>query len=124
MLIQRFDKPIVHTIGQLPITIFRNMFGLFSRKKSERINKYLSKNAQLLDVRSSSEFNASSLPGSLNVPVQSIDSRMSEIDKTRPVVVYCAMGGRSTIAAAKLKSKGYKVVDAGGIKTVSKHLKK
>jgi phage shock protein E len=33
------------------------------------------------------------------------------------------MGGRSNIAAAKLKAKGFKVVNAGGIGSMRKHLK-
>lgn len=100
------------------------MFGFFSRNKKEKVARYLDANAQLVDVRTPSEFNKTNIPGSLNVPLQSIDSRMNEIDKERPVLIYCALGGRSSIAASKLKANGYKVIDAGGIKSVAKHLKK
>lgn len=99
------------------------MFGLFKSRKSEIIKKYLQEGAQLVDVRSASEFNSSNIEGSNNIPVQSIDQKMDTLDKSKPVIVYCAMGGRSNIAASKLKSNGFKVVNAMGIGTVRKHLK-
>ncbi len=99
------------------------MFGLLSKKKKEKIKKYLADNAQLLDVRTAAEFNSNHIEGSINIPVQGISQKMDQLDKERPIVVYCAMGGRSDIAASKLKSQGYKVVNAGGINTVKKQLK-
>ncbi len=100
------------------------MFGFLKKGKQEKIERFIKSGAQLLDVRSASEYNRTHLPDSIHIPVQSIDSRMKEIDPEKPVIVYCAMGGRSTLAAAKLKSKGYKVIDAGGINSVKKHLKR
>jgi phage shock protein E len=100
------------------------MFGLFKNRKSDRIQKYLQQGATLLDVRTSSEFNGSHIEGSINIPVQSIDQHIEKLDKSKPVITYCALGGRSAMAAAKLKSQGFKVVSAGGINTVRKQLKK
>ncbi len=98
------------------------MFGLFKTKKKEIIQKYLAENAQLLDVRTVSEFNGNHIEGSKNIPAQAIDQKMKNLDKNRPVIVYCAMGGRSNLAASKLKSNGFKVVNAGGINSMRKHL--
>ncbi|MGJ8684960.1 MAG: rhodanese-like domain-containing protein [Nonlabens sp.] len=98
------------------------MFGLFKNKKKEIIQKYLAENAQLLDVRTASEFNGNHIEGSKNIPVQVIDQKMNSLDKNRPVIVYCAMGGRSSVAANKLKANGFKVVNAGGIGSMRKHL--
>lgn len=100
------------------------MFGLFKSKKSNQIQRYLKEGAVLLDVRTSSEFNGSHIEGSVNAPVQSIDQNMHKLDKSKPVITYCAMGGRSAIAAAKLKSQGFKVVSAGGINNMRNQLKK
>ncbi|WOI21775.1 rhodanese-like domain-containing protein [Nonlabens ulvanivorans] len=99
------------------------MFDLFKNKKKETIQKYLNDNAQLLDVRTASEFNSNHIEGSKNIPVQVIDQKMKSLDKEKPVIVYCAMGGRSNIAASKLKANGFKVVNAGGIGSMRKHLK-
>ncbi|WP_194851015.1 rhodanese-like domain-containing protein [Nonlabens antarcticus] len=98
------------------------MFGIFNNSKNRKIKKYLDQGATLLDVRTSSEFNTGHLQTSKNIPVQSIDQRMSEVDKSKPVIVYCAMGGRSAIATAQLKANGFKVVNAGGIKNVKKQI--
>ena len=99
------------------------MFGLFSKKKKQTIDRYLKEGAQLVDVRTSSEFNSDHIIGSKNIPVQVFDQKIETLDKSKPVIVYCAMGGRSNIAASKLKSKGFKVVNAGGIGSMRKHLK-
>lgn len=99
------------------------MFGLFKNKKKEIIKKYLEEDAQLLDVRTASEFNGGHIAGSKNIPVQVIDQKMNSLDKNKPVIVYCAMGGRSNVAAGKLKANGFKVVNAGGIGSMRKHLK-
>lgn len=99
------------------------MFGLFKNKKKETIQKYLNEGAQLLDVRTASEFNGSHIEGSKNIPVQVIDQQMAGLDKEKPLIVYCAMGGRSNIAAGKLKANGFKVVNAGGIGSMRKYLK-
>lgn len=99
------------------------MFGLFNKKKKEKIKKYLDDNAQLLDVRTAAEYNSNHIEGSINIPVQGISSKMNSLDRNRPIIVYCAMGGRSDVAAGKLKSNGFKVVNAGGIGAMKKHLK-
>ena len=99
------------------------MFGLFENKKKEVIEKYLNDGAQLLDVRTASEFNGNHIEGSKNIPVQVIDQKLKELDKEKPIIVYCAMGGRSNIAANKLKANGFKVVNAGGIGSMRKYLK-
>jgi len=99
------------------------MFGLFKSKKKEIIKKYLEQDAQLLDVRTASEFNGDHIDGSINIPVQAVSRNMDQLDKNKPVIVYCAMGGRSNVAASKLKAQGFKVANAGGIGSMRKHLK-
>lgn len=69
--------------------------------------------ALLLDVRSPTEFGGGALPGAKNIPVQSLKSRMGELDKSRAVIVYCASGMRSSRAASTLKSAGFEVYDIG-----------
>lgn len=98
------------------------MFGLFRSKKKEIIQKYLKEDALLLDVRTASEFNRNNIQGSTNIPSQVINQKIDCLDKDKPVIVYCAMGGRSNLVATKLKAQGFKVVNAGGINFMRKHL--
>ena len=101
----------------------KTVFGIFKNNKKEIIQKYLKEDAQLLDVRTASEFNNGHIEGSKNIPFNAIDQKIDGLDKNKPVIVYCAMGGRSNIAASKLKSKGFKVVNAVGIGSMRKYLK-
>lgn len=73
--------------------------------------------ARLVDVRTPGEHAAGHIDGSLNVPVQELAKRMAELgDKTKPVVVYCASGMRSSSAAGMLRRAGFvDVHDLGSI---------
>ena len=72
----------------------------------------------ILDVRTEAEFAGGHLERAKLIPVQRLAGRLSEVpqDKKTPILVYCAMGGRSAVAAGLLKAKGYEAVHdmAGG----------
>jgi len=73
--------------------------------------------ALLLDVRTPAEYRAGHIPGSKNVPLQTID-RVAAVakDKTVPLFVYCQSGARSGQAAGMLQRMGYtNVKNIGGI---------
>lgn len=63
--------------------------------------------ASLVDVRSAEEFASASAPGTINIPLQELGSRLGEIPKTAPVVLCCASGTRSGMAKLLLKRNGY-----------------
>lgn len=70
---------------------------------------------RLVDVRTTSEYELGHIPGSENVPVDEIASRVAEWDASAPIIVYCATGARSAQAASTLRSLGFKTVyDLGG----------
>ncbi|MBO0952208.1 thioredoxin domain-containing protein [Fibrella forsythiae] len=70
------------------------------------------KQAQVIDVRTPAEFADGHLPNAVNINSQREDFRqaLGELDKTRPVFVYCLSGGRSKAAAEKLRELGYPTV--------------
>jgi sulfur-carrier protein adenylyltransferase/sulfurtransferase len=72
----------------------------------------------LLDVRQPGEYEAEHLPGAKLIPLPELSARLEELDADKPTVVYCAIGGRSRIAAQVLAAKGFKEVMnlSGGIK--------
>ena len=76
----------------------------------EQAQKLVADGATLIDVRSEGEFSGGHIDGAANIPVGSLASRISEIPKGKPVVLYCASGARSTRAAEMLKQKGYERV--------------
>lgn len=72
---------------------------------------------QLVDVRTSEEFEVSHLKNAQNICVTSKDFRekVAFLDKHKPVYVYCKKGGRSAKAATILKEMGFtKVYDLQG----------
>ena len=73
--------------------------------------------AQLIDVREPWEWASSRIPGAMLIPVAELPRRATEIDPNRPVIVQCAVGGRSAGVVEVLRKAGYSRVYnlAGGI---------
>jgi rhodanese-related sulfurtransferase len=65
------------------------------------------KNLQLIDVRTPGEYASGHLAGAKLIPVQEIDKRLAEIDKHKPVLLYCRTGHRSGNALKILLEHGY-----------------
>jgi sulfur-carrier protein adenylyltransferase/sulfurtransferase len=72
----------------------------------------------LLDVRQPGEYEDSHLPGAKLLPLPGLSDTYQELDQGKPALVYCAIGGRSRVAAQMLSGWGFKEVYnlAGGIK--------
>jgi len=67
-------------------------------------------------VRTKPEHMAARIATSKLIPLQELDGRLGEIDKAKPVLLYCASGGRSGSALAKLIKAGYQAKHmAGGL---------
>lgn len=73
--------------------------------------------AAVIDVRSPGEFSDGAYPGARNIPVNALPNRLGDVGpKDKPVVVYCASGGRSAVAQQILKASGFTdVTNAGGL---------
>jgi phage shock protein E len=90
---------------------------VFTRRAPAKvIQEKLQAGATIVDVRTQAEFSARAYPGAINVPLDQLKARLARIPKGKPVVVYCASGARSAMAARILKSAGYEdVSNAGGL---------
>ncbi len=77
--------------------------------------------AVLLDVRTPQEYREGRIPGSRNIPLQTIESVSSVVqDKDVPLFVYCYSGARSRQAVSMLQRMGYtNVTNIGGIAAYS-----
>lgn len=62
---------------------------------------------QLIDVRQPDEYAFAKIPGSKLIPLGEIVKRMGELDRSRPAVLQCKMGGRSMKAIDALRAAGY-----------------
>lgn len=77
----------------------------------DRARELVAEGARLVDVRSPEEFAAGHLPGAVNIPVQELAERTTELHPTStPVILYCRSGARSSRAARLLGRAGFDVV--------------
>jgi len=60
----------------------------------------------ILDVRAPKEWQDGHLPGSVNIPLNHLVERLSEVPRDRDLVVHCQGGYRSAIAASLLQKHG------------------
>ncbi|PJI44354.1 rhodanese-like domain-containing protein [Ferrovibrio sp.] len=75
------------------------------------------KDVAVLDVREDWEVNTVSLPGTVNIPMQQVPQRVTELPRDKPLVVMCHHGGRSRQVTGWLRQNGFTQATnlAGGI---------
>ena len=79
---------------------------------SEAVALIRSVDPLILDVRTPAESERGRIPGSVLLPLQQLQARWQEIagHAERPVLIYCATGNRSTVAAKILIDRGFRRV--------------
>ena len=91
--------------------------------KNEKIKDFMHRKAIIIDVRTKGEFQLGAIPGSKNIPLQIINSKIAEIKKlNKPIITCCASGMRSGTAAGILKSQGIETINGGGSQSLSRHI--
>lgn len=80
--------------------------------------KELVKNgAQLIDVRTETEYGQGCLPGAANLPIAILEQRTASLDPNIPIIVYCRTGGRSAKAQEIMEKQGFSAVHNFGSMT-------
>jgi sulfur-carrier protein adenylyltransferase/sulfurtransferase len=64
----------------------------------------------LLDVRQPGEYEQERIPGAKLIPLPDLPGRISELNPEKPLITYCAIGGRSRAAAQYLSGQGFQEV--------------
>ncbi|MCA0986749.1 rhodanese-like domain-containing protein [Guptibacillus algicola] len=92
------------------------MSGYVEEIAPEKVNDLLSNREKLsiVDVRGPEEVATGKIPGAYNLPVNEIQTRMTELDKNKQHIIVCQSGGRSSMASMVLKSNGYNVLNMTG----------
>ncbi len=68
----------------------------------------------IVDVRTPGEFQGGHVAGSINIPVNELTQRISEVKALKlPLILCCASGGRSAMASQLLKQQGISCYDGG-----------
>jgi rhodanese-related sulfurtransferase len=63
--------------------------------------------AQLVDVRTDEEWEAGRIAEARHMPLESLSAQVEELDQSKPVVLYCRGGDRSSSAAQALAASGW-----------------
>ncbi|MFL5841927.1 MAG: rhodanese-like domain-containing protein [Thermoleophilaceae bacterium] len=80
----------------------------------EEARQLIESGAQLVDVRADEEFTAGHIPGARHVPLAEIDSEAAQLERDRPLVVYCRSGERSGMAADAFAASGWEAQSVAG----------
>ena len=54
-----------------------------------QVRDLLAADAQLVEVLPADEYRWAHLPGAVNLPLKELDARTDQLDRSRPVIVYC-----------------------------------
>lgn len=73
---------------------------------------------QLVDVRTAEEYERVHIEGATLISISSLPGMIDSLNRASPILVYCAVGGRSYVAGKYLQSEGFSMVYnmSGGIK--------
>ena len=103
-----FDFFIGPFVGTLKVVEYNQVnYKAISAQKAQQVIAAF--NPIILDVRTPGEYLRGHLEHSVLIPVQQLQSRMDELIAFRddPILIYCATGNRSTVAAKLLIDKGF-----------------
>ncbi len=97
---------------------FTSVESIKADQARELVAAKTSEDLTILDVRQPNEYKAGHIPGAKLIPLPELTERLDEVDSNKSTIVYCAIGGRSRVAAQMLAGKGYENVYnlSGGFK--------
>lgn len=97
---------------------------LWAQSSEAGLQNMVRKGAFLVDVRTPQEFAQGHVQGSVNIPLDQVQSNLSQFKGKKNIVVFCRSGNRSTQAKRILDQNGIKNVYNGGTWMYVNQLKK
>lgn len=88
--------------------------------RCSELKKLIENGGQLIDVRTPAEFSQGSLQHAVNMPIESMPDCAKQLDRSKPVLIYCLSGIRARMVKRFLESLGFeKVHNLGGIRQLA-----
>ena len=108
-------KDPVNVAGYCAANILRGDVAAF---QYDEVKNLIDERAYILDVRTKKEFDEGHIDTAINISVDDLRGRLSEIPQDRPVYVYCRVGLRGYLACRILMQNGFNALNlTGGWKT-------
>lgn len=93
------------------IGFLKKLFGIGPATDFKALMK---EGAQIVDVRTKSEYDQGHVKGSLNIPLNNLSNHYAKLKKDKPIITCCASGVRSAQAKNILTANGFTRVYNGG----------
>ena len=115
-------KDPVNMVGFVAEDILSGLSDVFTY---EQLASFDRQGTILLDVRTKMEFENGHLPDAINIPVDDLRRRLSDLNKDKLILTYCQVGLRGYIASRILSQNGFRVKNmTGGYKSALAQLVK
>lgn len=92
----------------------KKLFTLVKSLDGDEVRQYMAEHPEgsytLLDVRQPGEYEIEHIPGAKLIPLPRLKDTYDQLDLDKPVIAYCAIGGRSQAASQLLSGLGFKEV--------------
>ena len=88
--------------------------GLVKIFHGDKVAELQERGAYILDVRTAAENRMGRIEGSVNIPLDDLRGRLSELPKDQPIYVHCAIGLRGYLACRILSQNGFDCLNLSG----------
>ena len=110
-----YAQRMLMQVGYVRVTNGGGLVAMMARRNAKPSTADTSNEPVVVDVRTPQEFAGGAYPGAINIPLDELQARISELgSKSREITLYCASGARSAYAQRALQQMGFTNVKNGG----------
>jgi len=110
-----YAQRMLMQVGYVRVTNGGGLAAMMARRNAKPSAAETSNEPVVVDVRTPQEFAGGAYPGAINIPLDELQARISELgSKSREITLYCASGARSAYGQRGLQQMGFTNVKNGG----------
>ncbi len=92
----------------------KNIGASKTKISTAKLTRLINDGATVIDLRKAEDFKHGHISGAINVPLETLDTRINSLNKDKPMAVYCAQGVSSSKAVKQLQKAGFDVSQLSG----------